>query len=231
MLVRQWGKVPPSPLRFLVISPVRPPPVRPSSTVSQPVSRAAPAAPVAAVKASSSPPLRTYDELTPTQKSVLGPDGRARFDGLSRKEKGVFLLHTARLARSGIDLTGLRLKPDGIQGSSLRVQLLFENDPQAVQRLKEQAQRGVESGRFVEDKPSSLFHRGYADSGVRENISKYTLQVGFGPEGVFVDMDRYNPRTSRWNQLLHWGEILTPGNIDPEQAARALGENIWSQSR
>ena len=197
---------------------------------SDPVPRAAPRAVAVTPAASRStqPPLLTYDELSATQRSLLGADGRARFDGLSRKEKGVFLLHTARLARNGVDLTGLRLKPDGIQGNGLRVQLLFENDPQAVQRLKDQLQRGVEAGRFAGDKPSSLFHRGYDDSGVRESVSKYTLQVGFGPEGVFVDMDRYNPLTSRWNQLLHWSEVITPGNIDPEQAARALGENIWS---
>jgi hypothetical protein len=214
-----------------VISPIRSSrpalPASPAvtSTASLPASRTATVAPAQA--RSSAPPLRSYDELTATQKSLLGPDGRARFDGLTRKEKAVFLLHTARLARNGVDLSGLRLKPDGIQGSSTRVQLLFENDPQAVQRMKDQVQR---SGRFVEDKPSSVFHPGYDDSGARENIANYALQIGFGPEGVFVDMDRYNPLTSRWNWLKHWGEILTPGNLNPEDAARALGENIWSSA-
>jgi len=174
------------------------------------------------------PQLKSYEELTPTQRSLLGPDGQARFDGLTRKEKAVFLLHTARLARNGIDLSGLRLKPDGIQGNSVRVQLLFENDPAAVQHLKEQVQRGVDAGRLIDDKPFSLFHRGYDESGAREKIASYPLQIGFGSEGVFVDMDRYNPRAGTWSWIKHWAEILTPGNLDPEAAARALGENIWS---
>jgi hypothetical protein len=213
-----------------VISPVRTLPALPRLAAPQQLPRAAPVAKVIP-QATTMPPLRTYDELTATQKSLLGPDGRARFDGLSRKEKGVFLLHTARLARSGVDLTGLRLKPDGIQGSFTRVQLLFENDPAAVQRLKDQLQQKVGSKQFLNDKPSSVFHPGYDETGMRENIRKYPLQIGFGPEGVFVDMDRYNPLVGgRWNQIMHWVEILTPGNIDPEQAARALGENIWSSA-
>jgi len=76
-------------------------------------------------------------------------------------------------------------------------------------------------GRLIDDKPFSLFHRGHDESGARERIADYPLQIGFGPEGVFVDMDRYNPRSGFWNHLKHWREILTPGNLDPEAAATA----------
>jgi hypothetical protein len=87
----------------------------------------------------------------------------------------------------------------------------------------------VARGQFKAEKPFGPFHKGMSDWGVRENRSKYTVQIGFGKDGAFVDMDRYNPRTSGWNHAKHWGEILTPGTMVPFKVAAALGENLWSK--
>lgn len=97
-------------------------------------------------------------------------------------------------------------------------------------RLKASVAEATQAGKFSPDQPLSLFHGGMSESGVRENRAKYALQMGFGPEGAFVDMDRYNPRQGGfWNHLKHWGEILTPGNMDPFKVAPELGEDIWSK--
>jgi hypothetical protein len=171
--------------------------------------------------------LLSYEELSDGQRSLLS---RREYEELDLKGKGVFLLHTRRLERNGVELTGLRLQGGaaGIHATNTRFELVFEPDPAAMARLKADVAAGVEAGRFFEEKPFAPFHPGYSDSGVRENRSKYTLQIGFGPAGAFVDMDHYNPRSSLWNHVLHWGEILTPGTMDPLAVARDLGEDIWT---
>lgn len=176
--------------------------------------------------------LKAYDELDAVQQALLGPTGREMYPGLTPKQRGVFLLITQRLEHNGVDLTGLRLKggAEGIRGNNLRFDLLFEPDPAAMDHFKSSVQDGVRAGKFSEDKPLSLFHQGVSDWGVRENRTKYALQLGFGPEGAFVDMDRYNPRQGGFlNHLKHWGEILTPGNMDPFKVAPDLGEDIFSK--
>ncbi len=176
--------------------------------------------------------LKAYDELDAVQQGLLGPNGREIYPGLTPKQRGVFLLLTQRLERNGVDLAGLRLKggAEGIRGNNVRFDLLFEPDPAAMAHFKSSVQDGVRAGKFSEDKPLSLFHQGVSDWGVRENRTKYALQLGFGPAGAFVDMDRYNPRQGGfWNHLKHWAEILTPGNMDPFKVAPTLGEDIWSK--
>lgn len=176
--------------------------------------------------------LKAYDELSAVQQGLLGDKGREIYEKISPKQRGVFLLLTQRLERNGVDLSGLRLKggAEGIRGSNLRFDLLFEPDPEAMARLKSSVQDGIQAGKFSEDQPSSVFHKGMSDWGVRENRAKYALQIGFGSEGAFVDMDRYNPRQGGfWNHVKHWGEILTPGNMDPFKVAKDMGEDIFSK--
>jgi hypothetical protein len=176
--------------------------------------------------------LKAYDELDAVQQGLLGDKGREIYEKLTSKQRGVFLLLTQRLEHNGADLTGLRLKggAEGIRGSNLRFDLLFEPDPEAMARFKSSVQDGIKAGKFSEDQPSSVFHGGMSDWGVRENREKYSMQIGFGPEGAFVDMDRYNPRQGGfWNHVKHWGEILTPGNMDPFKVAPDMGEDIFSK--
>ncbi len=176
--------------------------------------------------------LKAYEELSAAQKGLLGSNGEQMYAGLTSKQRGVFLLLTQRLERNGVDLTGLQLKggAEGIRGNNLRFDLLFEPNPEAMARFKASVQDAAKAGKFTEDQPSSVFHKGMTDWGVRENRSKYAMQIGFGPEGAFVDMDRYNPRQGGfWNHVRHWGEILTPGNMDPVKVAPEMGEDIFSK--
>jgi hypothetical protein len=176
--------------------------------------------------------LKAYDELSAVQQGLLGENGRGMYENLTPKQRGVFLLLTQRLEHNGVDLTGLRLKggAEGIRGSNLRFDLLFEPDPAAMARLKASVGEATKAGKFSDDQPSSVFHGGMSESGVRENRSKYAMQIGFGPDGAFVDMDRYNPRQGGfWNHVKHWGEILTPGNMDPFKVAPDLDEDIFSK--
>jgi len=225
----------------------RPPP-RPAQTPeasssSTPTARATertPQGPVdvfapAAVSATGTRPadgLKAYEELSAAQKGLLGANGEALYAGLGSKQRGVFLLLTQRLEKNGVDLSGLQLKggAEGIRGSNLRFDLLFEPNPEALARFKGSIQDAVKAGKFSEDKVSSVFHKGMSDWGVRENRGKYAMQIGFGPEGAFVDMDRYNPRQGGfWNHVKHWGEILTPGNMNPVKVAPDMGEDIFSK--
>jgi hypothetical protein len=223
------------------------PPVRPAQAPEAPATSApaprnmgVPQGPVdvfapAAVSASGTRPadgLKAYEELSAAQKGLLGAKGQEMYAGLSSKQRGVFLLLTQRLERNGVDLSGLQLKGGaaGIRGSNLRFDLLFEPNPEAMARFKASVQDAVKAGKFSEDPPSSVFHRGMSDWGVRENREKYAMQIGFGPEGAFVDMDRYNPRQGGfWNHVKHWGEILTPGNMNPVKVAPDMGEDIFSK--
>lgn len=176
--------------------------------------------------------LKAYEELSTAQKGLLGSNGEALYAGLSSKQRGVFLLLTQRLERNGVDLSGLQLKggAEGIRGSNLRFDLLFEPNPEAMARFKSSVQDAVKAGKFSVDQPSSVFHKGMSEWGVRENRSKYSMQIGFGPEGAFVDMDRYNPKQGGfWNNVRHWGEILTPGNMNPVKVAPDMGEDIFSK--
>lgn len=173
--------------------------------------------------------LKGYEELTAAQKSLLGPEGPAGWSQLTTKQRGVFLTLTSRLAANGVDVTGLKLDGGlaGINGTNIRFELKFDKASAAL--LKQRIDAAIAQGKFTADKPSSTFHSEYADSGARENRSKYSMQVGFGEGGAFVDMDRYNPLTSKWNQIRHWGEILTPGNIDPRKVAGEIGVDLWSK--
>ncbi len=227
-------------------------PPRPPSRLAQPAPARAETAPAArstaapaqgrkdvfapgAVHATGTRPadgLKAYDELSTVQQELLGEQGRETYEKLSPKQRGVYLLLTQRLERNGVDLSGLRLKggAEGIRGSNLRFDLLFEPNPEAMARLKSSVQDGIQAGKFSEDKVSSVFHKGMSDWGVRENREKYAMQIGFGPQGAFVDMDRYNPRQGGiWNHVKHWGEILTPGNMDPFKVAKDMGEDIFSK--
>ena len=189
----------------------------------------------AAVSATGTRPadgLKAYEELSAAQKGLLGANGQQLYAGLSSKQRGVFLLLTQRLEKNGVDLSGLQLKggAEGIRGSNTRFDLLFEPNPEALARFKASVQDAVKAGKFSEDKVSSFFHKGMSDWGVRENRGKYAMQIGFGPEGAFVDMDRYNPRQGGfWNHVKHWGEILTPGNMNPAKVAPEMGEDISSK--
>lgn len=173
--------------------------------------------------------LKTWGQLSPAQQAMFGAAGRQGYEGLNTKQRGVFLVLTERLEANGISLDGLELDggASGVHGNMLRFELAF--DPKSAALLKERVDAAVANGKMFSEKPSKLFHKGYLDSGVREERAKYALQIGFGEKGAFVDMDRYNP--SRGGKANHWRhllEIVTPGNIDPRQAGRELGIDMFA---
>ncbi|MDQ3266420.1 MAG: hypothetical protein M3Y59_22685 [Myxococcota bacterium] len=173
--------------------------------------------------------LKAYQELSAGQRSLLGSTGEARWPQLTTKERGVFLMLSGRLEANGFNLEGLSLKggADGINGTKTRFELIF--DLPSAEKLKSQLDAKVADGSFFSETPKAYFHKEFAQSGARENREKYTMQLGFGSGGAFVDMDRYNPRTSTSNWVKHWGEILTPGNMDPAKVAKEIGTPIFSQ--
>jgi hypothetical protein len=64
-----------------------------------------------------------------------------------------------------------------------------------------------------------------SDSGARQNVSRESLQVGFGALGAFSDIDRGNPQT--WfGFFVHVGELVTPGKTDPFAIGGALGKGV-----
>lgn len=173
--------------------------------------------------------LKTWGQLSPAQQGMFGADGRAGYEGLDTKQRGVFLVLSERLEANGISLDGLELAggASGVHGNMLRFELAF--DPKSAALLKERVDAAVANGKMFDEKPSATFHKGYLDSGVREERAKYALQIGFGEKGAFVDMDRYNPsRGGKLNYWRHLAEIAFPGNIDPKKVGQELGIDIFA---
>jgi hypothetical protein len=170
--------------------------------------------------------LRSYEELAPRQQALLGEGGAERYAALSPKERAGFIVLTTRLEQLGFDTAGLQLKPQGIQQD----RLLFEAEPkEAVERLQGQVRDAVARGQFVEDKPSGGLHGdGMSDYGARQWVTREAMQVGFGPDGLFVDVDRFGVKTDVVGIFGHLGEILTPGKTDPFKVGKALHIDVAS---
>ncbi|HEY8211086.1 MAG TPA: hypothetical protein VIG99_26565 [Myxococcaceae bacterium] len=172
--------------------------------------------------------LRAYEELAPKQQALLGEDGAERYAALGPKERAAFIVLTTRMEQNGFDTSGLQLKaqPEGIQQD----RLLFEAEPkEAVERLKGQVRDAVASGKFVEDKPSGGLHgSGMSDYGARQWVTREAMQVGFGHDGIFVDIDRFGAKTDLVGIFGHMGEILTPGKTDPFKVGKALHIDVAS---
>lgn len=168
--------------------------------------------------------LLRFEELNPAQQHLLGANGAQTYASLSSDDRAVFLLLTRRMDRAGLDYSGLTLK-DPLE-SIRRNRLLFNNDAAGLAKLKASAERGVASGSLFKDKVFAPFHPGMADGGVRENRRKWTMQLGWGDKGAFVDMDRYNYKADWKAWLGHAGEIIHPGRPNPLDIARELGEDL-----
>ncbi|HYV45157.1 MAG TPA: hypothetical protein VFA20_09870 [Myxococcaceae bacterium] len=176
--------------------------------------------------------LKSYEELSPKQQALLGEDGKARWDALSAKEKAGFIVLTTRMEQNKLDSSGLKLKaqPEGIQQD----RLLFEAEPkEAVERLKGQVQEAVKRGDFLEDKPSGGLHGdGMADYGARQWVTRESMQLGFGKDGLFVDIDRFGVKTDLVGLFGHFGEVIhnhtTSSKTDPFKVGKALHIDVAS---
>jgi hypothetical protein len=172
--------------------------------------------------------LKAYEELTPKQQALLGEGGAERYAALPPKERAAFIVLTTRMEQNKLDSTGLKLKPqpEGIQQD----RLLFEAEPkEAVERLKGQVRDAVARGEFVEDKPSGGLHGdGMSDYGARQWVTRESMQLGFGKDGLFVDIDRFGVRTDLVGIFGHIGELLDKGKTDPFQVGKALHIDVAS---
>lgn len=172
--------------------------------------------------------LRAYEELAPKQQALLGEGGAERYAELAPKERAAFIVLTTRMEQNKLDTTGLQLKPqpEGIQQD----RLLFEAGPkEAVERLKGQVRDAVARGEFVEDKPSGGLHgSGMSDYGARQWVTRESMQVGFGPDGLFVDIDRFGVKTDVVGLFGHMGELLDKGKTDPFKVGKALHIDVAS---
>ncbi len=146
---------------------------------------------------------------------MLGQNPVIRFQSLSAEQRTLFDIITWRMEEAGLDLSRLRLSsaPNSVRPNQLR----FKNDPWGLAHLRQQLKAGVRRGQYYVDKPFELFHRGLSEFGVRENRPTWTLQYGFGKNGAFVDLDRFNYKAGAFGYLAHTAEVMFPGK--PSEAA------------
>jgi len=171
--------------------------------------------------------MRTYSELTPNQQRLLGADGQRGYDALPPRNRAAFIVLTTQMDKLGVDYSGMQLKGGGTGVHVDRLMLEQRpDDPTGQQRFQQSVEAGIQAGRFESEKPNGGLHPGQSDFGVRQNVSRESMQIGLGPEGAFVDIDRFNPRK---NVLGHLGEVLMPGETDMGQVARALGIDLASR--
>lgn len=173
--------------------------------------------------------LRAYEELAPKQQALLGEDGAERYAALEPKERAAFIVLTTRMEQNKLDTTGLKLKPQSEEGIQ-QDRLLFEAEPkEAVARLQGQVRDAVARGEFVEDKPSGGLHgSGMSDYGARQWVTRESMQLGFGPDGLFVDIDRFGVKTDLVGLFGHMGELLDKGKTDPFQVGKSLHIDVAS---
>ena len=81
-------------------------------------------------------------------------------------------------------------------------------------------------GVYSANTPANSQHSGMSASGARENREFNSQQIGFGPDGAFVDIDRGNPSGGLAGIFVHALELITPGKTDPFAVGRRLGKEV-----
>jgi len=88
----------------------------------------------------------------------------------------------------------------------------------------------IARGVYSADKPSSSRHPGQSDSGARENRTLNSQQIGFGPNGAFVDIDRGNPSNGLAGIIVHLIELADPRKTSPFAVGRGRGSSTTGYS-
>ena len=86
----------------------------------------------------------------------------------------------------------------------------------------------VARGAFLPDLPGRR-HPGTRDGGGRQATRRFSLQVGWGPDRAFLDIDGNNPLYGRWAKLKHALEIANWHATDYAKLARHLNIELRSQ--
>ncbi|MFT3841601.1 MAG: LysM domain-containing protein [Myxococcaceae bacterium] len=160
----------------------------------------------------------SFANLTKTQQAMLGENGAAKYEKLDPEQRACFLNITSALAKQGIDTSMLRVK----DFNSDRIFL----EPQGLDQLKAQLQKNPTE--FPFDAPEAKFHPGMTDWGARQSTGHNSVQVGMGPAGGFIDIDRGNPKGDVVGLFTHIGEVLTPGKTNPFAIGKEFGEGQTS---
>lgn len=170
--------------------------------------------------------MRTYAELTPNQQRLLGLDGQRTYDSLPPRNKAAFIVLTTQMDALKVDYSGMQLKGGGPGVHVDRLMLEQRpDDPTGQQRFQQSVEAGIQARRFESEKPNDGLHPGQSDFGVRQDVSRESMQIGIGRDGAFVDIDRYNPKE---NVFGHLGEVLMPGETDMGLVAKALKIDLSS---
>ena len=174
-------------------------------------------APVARTKKNCNFP--TFEELSDEQKRLFA--NPTEYAKLSPAQRANFLNQTGVLAKNGISLGGAKLKEGGI----LTDRLLFEPG-RALEEFKANVLAAISGGIYSSDKPIGNSHPGMSNFGVRENRTLYSQQIGFGPDGAFIDIDIGNPNNGLFGLFIHAIEVAVPGKTDPFKVGRKLGKKV-----
>jgi hypothetical protein len=151
-----------------------------------------------------------YEDLSPGQKALIDPDiytNPAKFPkGLNQLERAGFVNITGALEAAGVDLAGLKLQQAGVRSD----RLLFA--PGSTDDFRKSIKAGTKANPPTFN-PVGLVarqfggHGGMNDYMVRQNVGTNSLQVGFGDDGAFADIDLFNPQPQFKNESKHWAEI------------------------
>jgi len=133
----------------------------------------------------------SFDGLSAKQKGLF--TGSGEYDNLSPSKKASFLNITYKLSQYGVSLSGLSFFGDGGAATGILTDQLKFRPNDAATRLSDELLSRVSTGAFISDKPKAGEHPGMADGGVREFATFNSLQVGWGRDGVFADIDPYGP--------------------------------------
>jgi len=112
---------------------------------------------------------------------------------LSQLERAVFVNITGALEKAGVDLSGLKLQQGGVR----KDRLFFEKA--TAGNFEKSVRAGTKTNPKIFNKIGAIAglfggHEGMDDYMVRENVSVNSLQIGFGNDGVFADIDLWNPQ-------------------------------------
>ena len=179
---------------------------------------------------------RGYDKLNSHQQDMIDSlepgQGEKIWDQLDAKHRAGFLNVTAVMRSNGFLVAGLKLRPltaddnSGIQQD----RLLFTADTghllQApLEAAIEQRETRGDKG-FIEDKPENSLHPGMAGWGGRQWCTRFSMQVGGGAGGAFVDIDEFGPKVDVVGTMGHMFEVLRNKTqhvkTDPNTVAKGL---------
>jgi len=179
---------------------------------------------------------REFEQLDPQQRRMIDElrpgQGAMLWDELDAKHRAGFLNVTAVMKSNGFPLDGLSLLAvDGTDRSGIQQdRLLFTAEtagrlkPPLDAAIRECEARGDKG--FLEDKPEAGLHPGTADWGGRQWVTRFSMQVGGGTGGGFVDIDEFGPKVDVVGTFGHIGEVLRNKlkhvKTDPYTVAKGL---------